>query len=178
MPFDPEEAAYLGELEVELRRVEEWPVDSPLGFVIHLAPHTRGKLGEHLVAKIATKLGVVNSPSGSADYDLAVTRPSGPTKVEVKFSTEDPPRFQQVRDPRRQEVMKYDAVVCLSGRPEGLVYWVIDAPNVASLIDSGAITIQHQDSNTHWFYPSRNAAADPFSGYRRDFRQLKDWLAS
>jgi len=25
VPFEPEEAAYLGELEVELRRVEEWP---------------------------------------------------------------------------------------------------------------------------------------------------------
>lgn len=152
-------------------------MDSPLGFVIHLAPRTRGKLGEHLVAKIATKLGVVNSPSGSADYDLSITRPSGLTKVEVKFSTEDPPRFQQVRDPRRQGAMKYDAVVCLSGRPEGLVYWVIDAPNVAALIDSGAITIQHQDSNTHWFYPSRTAV-DLFSGYRRDFRQLKEWLTS
>lgn len=177
VPFEPEEAAYLGELEVELRRVEEWPVDSPLGFVIHLAPRTRGKLGEHLVAKIATKLGVVNAPSGSADYDLAITRPSGLTKVEVKFSTEDPPRFQQVRDPWRQGAMKYDAVVCLSGRPEGLVYWVIDAPHVAALIDSGAITIQHQDSNTYWFYPSRTAV-DPFSGYRRDFGQLKEWLRS
>ncbi len=73
--------------------------------------------------------------------------------------------------------MKYDAVVCLSGRPDGLVYWVIDAPNVAALIDSGAITIQHQDSNTHWFYPSRTAV-DSFSVYRRDFGQLKEWLRS
>ncbi|MHB1534855.1 MAG: hypothetical protein ACYC1D_09655 [Acidimicrobiales bacterium] len=177
VPFDPEEAAYLGELELELRRVEEWPVDSPLGFVIHLAPRTRGKLGEHLVAKIATKLGVVNTPSASADFDLAITRRSGLTKAEVKFSTEDPPRFQQVRDPRRQGAMKYDALVCLSGRPEGLLYWVLEAHAVASLIDSGAIYIQHQDSNTHWFYPSR-LAQDGFAAYRRDFRQLKHWLTS
>lgn len=177
MPFDPEETTYLGELEVELRRVEAWPVDSPLAFVIHLAPRTRGKLGEHLVAKVATKLGIVNGPSGSAEYDLAISRPAGPTRVEVKFSTEDPPRFQQVRDPRRQGTMKYDAVVCLSGRPEGLVYWVIDASDVGALIDSRAITVQHQDSNTHWFYPSRTAS-DSFSPYRRDFRQLKEWLTS
>ena len=74
------------------------------------------------MAKIASELGVVNAPSRSPDYDVAITRPSGLTKVEVKFSTEDPPRFQQVRDPRRQGTMKYDAVVCLSGRPDGLVY--------------------------------------------------------
>ncbi len=80
-------------------------MDSPLGFVMHLAPRTRGKLGEHLVAKIASELGVVNAPSRSPDYDVAITRPSGLTKVEVKFSTEDPPRFQQVRDPRRQGTM-------------------------------------------------------------------------
>ncbi len=177
MSFDPEEAVYLGELELELRRVEEWPVDSPLGFVIHLAPRTRGKLGEHLVAKIATKLGLTNAPSGSSDFDLTVVRHSGATKVEVKFSTEEPPRSQQVRDPRRQGVMKYDALLCLSGRPDGLVYWVVEAGDVAALVDSGAITIQHEDSNTHWFYPSRTSQ-DAYSVFRRDFRQLKEWITS
>ncbi len=73
--------------------------------------------------------------------------------------------------------MKYDAVVCLSGRPDGLVYWVIGASDVAALIDSGAITVQHQDSTTRWFNPSRTAP-DSFSPYRRDFRQLKEWLTS
>ena len=175
MPFDTEEAAYFRELESELRRVEEWPVDSPLGFVIHLAPRTRGKLGEHLVGKISAKLGIATTPSGSPDFDRLIMRPSGATKAEVKFSTEDPPRFQQVRDPRRQGVMKYDALVCVSGRPEGLTYWVMEAADVANLIDSGAIYIQHQDSNTHWFYPSRTLE-DAYAAYRRDFQQLKQWL--
>jgi hypothetical protein len=177
MSFDPEEAGYLRELEGELRRVEEWPLDSPLAFVIHLAPRTRGKLGEHFVSKIAAKQGVSSTPSGSADFDRLIHRRAGETKAEVKFSTEDPPRFQQVRDPRRQGAMKYAALICISGRPEGLVYWVMEAEDVAALIDSGAIIIQHQDSHTHWFYPSRTAD-DAYSSFRRDFQQLKAWLES
>jgi hypothetical protein len=177
MSFDPEEAAYLHELEQELRQVEEWPLDSPLGFVIHLASRTRGKLGERLVSKIATKLGINSSSSRSPDFDLLILRQSGGAKVEVKFSTEDRPRFQQVRDPRRQGEMKYDALLCVSGRPDGLVYWVIDASDVAALIDSGLITIQHQDSNTHWFHPSR-ANQDVYSAFRKDFSELKRWFES
>lgn len=177
MPFDREEAEYLRELERELRRVEEWPVDSPLGFVIHLAPRTKGKLGEHLVGKIATRLGVRCESSGSADFDRVIRRQSEATRVEVKFSTEDPPRFQQVRDPRRHGAMKYDAAVCVSGRPDGLVYWVIGAEDVAALIDSGAISIQHQDSRTHWFYPSRTTE-DALTRFRCNFRELTVWLKS
>lgn len=175
MPFDPEEASYLGELEQELRQVEAWPTDSPLGFVIHLAPRTRGKLGEHFLSKVAAKVGVRCIPSGSADFDWVVCRPSGDSKVEVKFSTEDPPRFQQVRDPRREGVMKYDALICISGRPDALIYWMLSAQDVADLLDSGSIKIQHQDSHTHWFYPSR-LANDVFAPHRRDFAQLKKWL--
>ena len=177
MPFDSEEAAYLRELERDLRRVEEWPLDSPLAFVIHLAPRTRGSLGERLISKIAEKVGVVCRPSGSPDFDTVVGRRSGDTKIEVKFSTEVPPRFQQVRDPRRQGKMKYDAVVCASGRPEGLVYWVLRAADVAALIDAGEIKVQHQDSNTHWFFPSREGV-DRFTPFRKNFQQLKDWMTS
>jgi hypothetical protein len=177
VPFDPEEASYLGELEQQLRRVEAWPIDSPLGFVIHLAPRTRGVLGEHLLRMVATKQGVPNAPSRSVDFDVLVSRPSGAAKVEVKFSTEDPPRFQQVRDPRRNGTMKYDALVCISGRPDGLVYWVIEAADVASLLDSGQITVQHQDSHTHWFMPSR-LANDSFTQNRCTFAELKSWLVS
>lgn len=150
---------------------------SPLAFVIHLAPRTRGKLGEHLVAKVAANLGVRTAPSGSADFDLQVLRRSGPTRVEVKFSTEERPRFQQVRDPRRDGASKYDTLLCASGRPEDLVYWVIESDEVAALIDSGAITVQHQDSRTHWFYPLRSGT-DAFSPYRCDFHRLKEWLRS
>lgn len=177
MPFDPDEASYLGELEQELRQVEAWPIDSPLAFVIHLAPRTRGKLGEHLISKVAGKLGIRLLTSGSPDFDWTICRQSGDTNVEVKFSTEDPPRFQQVRDPRRAGVMKYDFLICISGRPDGLVYWVMAAEDVAALLDSGSIKIQHQDSHTHWFYPGR-VATDVFAAYRCDFVDLKDWLKS
>lgn len=177
MAFDPEEGLHLRELENELRRVEEWPLDSPLAFVIHLAPPTRGLLGERLVRQIAVKLGVECRPSGGSDYDILTCRRQGDSKIEVKFSTEDPPRFQQVRDPRRQGTMKYDALICVSGRPDGIVYWIIAAADVATLIDSGSITIQHQDSRTHWFFPSRTRE-DAFAPFRRDFQGLRGWLKS
>ncbi len=74
-------------------------------------------------------------------------------------------------------VMQDDALLCLSGRPDGLVYQVVEAGDMAALVDSGAITIQHEDSNTHWFYPSRTSQ-DAYSVFRRDFRQLKEWITS
>lgn len=103
MSFQPEEALVLGDLERDLRRVVEWPLDSPLAFVIHLAPRTRGKVGELLISRLAVSLGLQCAASGSADFDLLIGRPSGRVRTEIKFSTEDPPRFQQVRNPRRPD---------------------------------------------------------------------------
>ena len=73
--------------------------------------------------------------------------------------------------------MQDDALLFLSGRPDGLVYQVVEAGDVAALIGSGAITVQHQDSNTHCFYPSRTSQ-DVYSVLRRDFRQLQEWITS
>lgn len=175
MPFQPGEVEILRELERDLRRAEEWPLDSPLAFVIHLAPRTRGKLGELLISHTATSLGLTCGASRSADFDLRISRPSGDVRVEVKFSTEDPTRFQQVRNPRRGGEFKYDALICVSGRPEGLVYWVLDASDVESYIEEGLIRVQHQDSQTNWFFPSRTGD-DSFVAHRRDFEGVKAWI--
>jgi hypothetical protein len=173
--FRPDEVALLVELERDLRRVEEWPIDSPLGFVIHLAPRTRGKLGELLISRLAVALGLQCAPSRSADFDLLISRRSGSVRTEIKFSTENPPRFQQVRNPRRADGLKYDNLVCVSGRPEGLVYWLLDALEVERYIDDRIILVQHQDSQTNWFFPSRTLD-DAFSGHRVEFEGLTAWL--
>jgi hypothetical protein len=179
MPFHPEEARYLHDLEQRLRRVEEWPLDSPLAFVIHLASRTKGRLGELFLEEIANGTGLRTRASGSADFDRFIVCADGATlRVETKFSTEDPPRFQQVRDPRLgDERLKYDYLACLSGRPQGMVYWVFDARELGALMDAGAIKVQHAMSDTKWFFPKR-IDADEFSDYRLDYAGFKDWLES
>lgn len=165
----------LRKLESELRRVEEWPSDSPLAFVVHLAPRTRGTLGEKLVSAVAAMAGVKTTPSGSAEFDRYVSRRAGDDRVEVKFSTEDPPRFQQIRDPRRDGFHKYDYLLCVSGRPDSILYWIISAADVARMVDEGIIYQQHQDSTTNWCFPSRTEA-DDLASYRGDASMLVRWL--
>lgn len=178
MPFDANEIRVLGELENQLRRVEVWPVDSPLGFVIHLAPRTRGKLGEMLLDGLASVAGRTTAPGGTADFDRKIiAEGGGAIRVESKFSTEDPPRFQQVRDPRLLDgTFKYDFLFCISGRPEGLVYWVMSAADVATAMDAGQMIVQHAMSDTKWFFPSRTAQDDYFAPFRCDFDAVADWL--
>lgn len=162
--FSPHETEALAELRGKLKQVAEWPPDSPLSFVLMLAPPTRGKLGENLFAEIARKAGLSVSKAESVAYDLRI----GGVRYEVKFSTEDPPRFQQVRDPREPNdpnATKYDYLVCISGRPHGLVYWLIPADALGGLMDDGYITVQHAMSDTKWFLPSR-VASDSFAEFR------------
>lgn len=159
--FSDGEVEALGELRSSLKQVAEWPPDSPLSFVLMLAPRTRGKLGELLLARIAKDAGMAIGKAESVAYDVRI----GPVRCEVKFSTEDPPRFQQVRDPREDGATKYDYLVCISGRPHGLVYWLIPAEALGGLMDDGHITIQHAMSDTKWFLPSRTAS-DAFSSFR------------
>lgn len=86
--FAKGEVAALDELRGQLKQVAEWPPESPLSFVLMLAPRTRGKLGELLLAEFATLIGVSTAQPDSVAYDLRV----GSARCEVKFSTEDPPR--------------------------------------------------------------------------------------
>lgn len=159
--FSPSEVTALVELRGSLKQVAEWPPDSPLSFVLMLAPRTRGKLGEMLLARIAEGAGLTAGKAESVAYDVKV----GAARCEVKFSTEDPPRFQQVRDPRGSDSTKYDFLVCISGRPHGLVYWLIPSSALGELMDCGHITVQHAMSDTKWFLPSRTDS-DAFAGYR------------
>ena len=177
MPFDPREVRVLSELERQLRRVEEWPIDSPLAFVVHLAPRTRGKLGEMLLDGLAVAAGRTTAPGGTPDFDRKVISDRQDVRVESKFSTEDPPRFQQIRDPRLADgTLMYDFLFCISGRPEGLVYWVLSAADVATAMDAGQMINQHRDSTTKWFFPSRTAYDDYFATYRCAVDAVADWL--
>lgn len=165
--FSEGEVKALGDLRSSLKQVAEWPPDSPLSFVLMLAPRTRGKLGELLLAAIATDAGITISKAESVAYDVLIAS----ARCEVKFSTEDPPRFQQVRDPRADGKTKYDYLACISGRPHGLVYWLIPAEALGALMDDGHITIQHAMSDTKWFLPSRTAS-DVFSSFRLVYEDL------
>jgi hypothetical protein len=159
--FSPGEVRALADLRGALKQVAEWPPDSPLSFVLMLAPRTRGKLGEMLLAQIAGEAGLTVGKAESVAYDVRI----GQARYEVKFSTEDPPRFQQVRDPREAGATKYDFLVCISGRPHGLVYWLIPAEALGGLMDDGYVTVQHAMSDTKWFLPSR-LETDVFASYR------------
>lgn len=172
--FAPDEVAVLEDLRNALARVADWPPASPLSFVLTLAPRTRGKLAEMLVDSIARRAGLSTSKASSRAYDRQI----GVSRCEVKFSTEDPPRFQQVRDPRlSSNELKYDHLICVSGRPHGLTYWLMPARAVSSLMDAGEIVIQHAMSDTKWFFPSRTAS-DAFSGFRFDYEGFTKALAT
>lgn len=165
--FSDGEVQALTDLRSSLKQMAEWPPDSPLSFVLMLAPRTRGKLGEMLLAQIGRDAGLTVGKAESVAYDVRL----GSARCEVKFSTEDPPRFQQVRDPREQGSVRYDYLVCISGRPHGLVYWLIPAEELGGLMDNGYITVQHAMSDTKWFLPSRTAS-DWFSGFRHVYEDF------
>lgn len=168
LDFSPGEVRALEELRGTLRQVAEWPPESPLSFVLSLAPRTRGKLGEMLLRRLAEDAGVATAKAESVSYDLRV----GAARCEVKFSTEDPPRFQQVRDPRVADGShRYDYLVCISGRPHGIVYWLIPAEALGTLMDEGHIIVQHAMSDTKWFLPSRTES-DVFSSFRYVFEDF------
>ena len=170
--FADGERQALADLQGSLKQIAEWPPDSPITFVLMLAPRTRGKLGEMLLRSFAGQAGLSTGKASSVAYDVQV----GTGRCEVKFSTEDPPRFQQVRDPRLDDAtLKYDYLVCISARPHGLVYWVIPAAALGRLMDEGKITVQHAMSDTKWFLPSRTDS-DAFSGFRFGYEGLLEAL--
>ncbi|MBA3422297.1 MAG: hypothetical protein H0U12_10500 [Thermoleophilaceae bacterium] len=170
--FADGEVEALGDLRGTLRQIAEWPPDNPLSFVLMLAPRTRGKLGELLLDRYAVQAGLPTERAESVAYDRQVGR----ARCEVKFSTEDPPRFQQVRDPRLPNgTLKYDYLVCISARPHGLIYWLVPAQSLGELMDAGCVTVQHAMSDTKWFLPSR-IESDPFSGMRHGYEDFLEAL--
>jgi len=170
--FADGEIQALTEIKALLRQIAEWPPDSPLAFVVGLASRTKGKLGEMLLDRFAVQADQPTQASGAADFDRMVAG----KRFEVKFSTEDPPRFQQVRDPRLDDgSLKYDYLLCISGRPHGLVYWLFPASVVGELMDDRLISIQHAMSDTKWFFPSR-LETDAFAVYRYVYEDLIEAL--
>ena len=168
MAFDDVEVRVLANLRSSLPAISAWPLDNPLSFVLMLAPRTKGKLGELLLEHIAIAAGCSVGAAESVAYDKKVAG----DRYEVKFSTEDPPRFQQVRDPRLEDdTYKYDFLLGISGRPDGLCYWLIPASELGQLMDTGHVTVQHAMSDTKWFLPSRTAD-DAFSEWRIAFPEL------
>jgi hypothetical protein len=83
-----------------------------------------------------------------------------------------------VRDPRLSpNERKYDYLICVSGRPHGLIYWIIPGQAVGSLMDDGKIIVQHAMSDTKWFLPSRTDS-DAFSGFRFDYEGFVEALVA
>jgi hypothetical protein len=70
--FAPDEVAALDELRSTLKQVAEWPPESPLSFVLMLAPRTRGKLGEMLVDSIAQRAGLSTGKASPAADDRQI----------------------------------------------------------------------------------------------------------
>jgi hypothetical protein len=91
---------------------------------------------------------------------------------EIKFSTELPARFQQVRPPSDG----YDYLIGIGARPDALVYWLIPAADVESLIELGEISIQHA-STSLWFFPHA-PQPDAFAPFRMNADDVIDALRS
>jgi hypothetical protein len=74
LEFSEAERRALEELRGTLRQVAEWPPESPLSFVLMLAPRTRGKLGEMLLMQLAADAGLATARAESVAYDLRIAR--------------------------------------------------------------------------------------------------------
>jgi len=152
-----------------LRRIgPEWD-DSPLRDLLPTAPATKASFARNLMAQLAEEAGVefrsVQGRSGSR-------RRIGSAVCEIKFSTEDPARFQQVRPPSDG----YDYLIGIGAHPRDFVYWIIPAAAVQSLIEHCEITYQHAKDSL-WFFPE-TTGTDPFSPYRSDAQAVVETLSS
>jgi hypothetical protein len=136
----------------------EWR-GSPLRDLVTAAPSTKGRFAREIVSRLAEAAGM---PLSSIPGSAGSRRRVGTRVCEIKFSTEDPPRFQQVRPPGDA----YDWLIGIGAHPHDLVYWCIPADEVQALIDQGAIAYQHANTSL-WFFPS-TVDEDEFSSYRTD----------
>ena len=93
-------------------------------------------------------------------YDFAFTpkEVDRPIRVELKASSQEPPNFQQIRDPKMTNksalTNEYDVLLCISVANTGLRWWIIPADDIPQLINDGFITLQHggqkTDSGVYW----------------------------
>lgn len=158
MAFDPLEDEVISGFDASREVGAEWE-GSPLKELVAAAPSTKGRFAREIIARLAAAAGMsFSSVAGAAGSRRRV----GTIVCEIKLSTEDPPRFQQVRPPHDA----YDCLIGIGAHPHDLVYWVIPAEDVQTLIDRGAIGYQHADTSL-WFFP-HTVDDDEYSAYRTD----------
>jgi hypothetical protein len=146
----------------------EW-IDSKLRDLVPTAPSTKASFARKLIARLAEEAGV---EFRSVEGRVGSRRRIGRAVCEIKFSTEDPARFQQVRPPSDG----YDYLIGVGAHPKDFVYWVIPAAEVQSLIEQREITYQHAETSL-WFFPEATGT-DPFSPYRLDAQAVIKKLGS
>jgi hypothetical protein len=158
MAFHPVEAETIERFGAS-RIIEAIWDESPLRDLVASAPSTKGSFARTVVEALAAQAGVMFGPIAGS---YGSRRGVGSKICEIKFSTEDPARFQQVRPPAGA----YDYLIGIGAHPEDLVYWLIPASGVQDLIDEGEISYQHADTSL-WFFPE-TTGPDAFSKYRLD----------
>jgi len=91
------------------------------------------------------------------DYDWDVAALGRTIRLELKASSEESPRFQQVRSPRMSGTGKgydYDGCLCLGGYGGTLEWWYFPAKAVEQFIETEDFTRQHGGSKmvsrTYW----------------------------
>ena len=156
MTFHPLEQEIINGFDASRPLGSEWEA-SPLKALVVAAPATKGRFAREIVQRLAAAAGVsFDHIAGHTGSRVRV----GSAACEIKFSTEDPPRFQQVRPPSDG----YDYLIGIGAHPQDLVYWVIPAADVERLIDEEWIGYQHAETSL-WFFPETEAP-DAFATYR------------
>ena len=157
MAFEKVEREAILDFEAQVNAARpEW-ADSDLAFLVNTAPATKGRFARNLVQALAE---CADAEVSAVRGRIGNRRQVGNVVVEMKLSTEDPPRFQQVRPPEGE----YDHLIGVCVRPYAITYWLIPGADVARLIDEDEISFQHA-ARSRWFFPSLTAD-DAFSLYR------------
>jgi len=156
VPFQEVESDVIASFNATRELGREWD-GSPLRDLVLAAPSTKGRFAREIVGRLAAAAGV---PFTNVAGTYGNRRRVGSKVCEIKLSTEDSARFQQVRPP----VGAYDYLLGLGVHPHDLVYWVIPADDVQRFIDDGIIEYQHADTSL-WFFPA-TVDDDDFSAYR------------
>lgn len=117
-------------------------------------------------------------------YDITwMPHEGGHVRIELKASTEEQPRFQQIRHPRMTNPSapgyEYDALVCLHVSNAGLEWWIVPAGEVLHGIESGEISPQHGGrkvaSGTYWVQMNDENRAR-FAAFQVSSQQLRQAL--
>ncbi|MBN2115829.1 MAG: site-specific DNA-methyltransferase [Anaerolineales bacterium] len=111
--------------------VEGWE-NSPLFWVLGLAPAAKGKLGRHLIATWCVSNGLSVDRIGNKDANLVVNG----HRVATKFSTlwsGGIYKFQQIRS------VGYDYLICLGISPNDAHCWIVDRKTILTYA-----TVQHK----------------------------------